>query len=291
MKVMVMVKASKQSEAGEMPSTELLTAMMKFNEQVAAAGIMVDAAGLTPSSNGARVRFSGANRTVIDGPFAETKELIAGFWIWQVKSLAEAIEWVKKCPNPMLEDSDIEIRPFFEAADFGEAMTPELREQEAAIRATSLGLNAPTYRTVSAQVIAGINRSYDMETRSGIPKQWDEFVSQVHRLNSRKVDVFYGVSWNSTPDFHFDYLTGIEVNSDAKIPPDFTTVTLPSRRYAVFAHTEHVTAIPKTIETIFTKWARDCGLKIAKAPCFERYTSDFNPQTGMGGTDIWIPLD
>ena len=143
MKVMVIVKASKGSEAGEMPSTELLAAMGNYNEQLADAGILVEGAGLTPSSKGVRVRFSGASRAVMDGPFAETKELIAGFWVWRVKSLQEAIDWVKKCPNPMNEDSDIEIRPFFEAEDFGEAFTPELREQEAAIRAKGIGLNTP----------------------------------------------------------------------------------------------------------------------------------------------------
>jgi hypothetical protein len=135
MKVMVIVKATKDSEAGVMPSQQLLTEMGKFNEELVKAGIMVDGAGLRPSSQAARVRFSGKNRTVIDGPFAETKELIAGFWVWQVKSLAEAIEWVKKCPNPMNEDSDIEIRPFFEPEDFGEAFTPELRAKEAALQA------------------------------------------------------------------------------------------------------------------------------------------------------------
>ncbi len=134
MKVMVMVKASKGSEAGEMPSTELLSAMGKFNEELVNAGIMLDGAGLTPSSRGARVRFSGANRTVIDGPFAETKELIAGYWVWKVNSLQEAIDWVKKCPNPMMEDSDIEIRPYFEPEDFGEAFAPELQEQEARLK-------------------------------------------------------------------------------------------------------------------------------------------------------------
>ena len=135
MKVMVIVKATKRSEAGEMPSEQLLTEMGKFNEELVKAGIMLDGAGLHPSSKGARVRFSGKNRTVIDGPFAETKELIAGFWIWQVKSMQEAIEWVKRCPNPMNEESDIEIRPYFEPEDFGEAFTPELQAQEAALRA------------------------------------------------------------------------------------------------------------------------------------------------------------
>ena len=113
MKVMVIVKASKASEAGEMPDPEMFAAMDKFNEELINAGIMLDGTGLTPSSRGARVRFSGSNRTVTDGPFPETKELIAGFSVWKVSSLQEAIDWVKKCPNPMIEDSDIEIRPFF----------------------------------------------------------------------------------------------------------------------------------------------------------------------------------
>jgi hypothetical protein len=130
MRFMVIVKATKDSEAGVMPSTELLTAMGKFNEELVKAGIMLAGDGLQPSSKGARVRFSGPKRTVIDGPFAETKELIAGYWIWQVRSLDEAIEWVKRCPNPMSEESDIEIRQVFEAEDFGEAFTPELQEQE-----------------------------------------------------------------------------------------------------------------------------------------------------------------
>ncbi len=130
-----MVKATKSSEAGEMPSEQLLTEMGNFNEELVKAGIMLSGDGLQPSSKGARVRFSGKNRTVIDGPFAETKELVAGFWIWQVKSMQEAIDWVKRCPNPMIEDSEIEIRPMFTAEDFGEAYTPEVRAQEDRIRA------------------------------------------------------------------------------------------------------------------------------------------------------------
>jgi hypothetical protein len=137
MKFMVIVKATKESEAGQMPATELLLEMGKYNEQLIKAGIMKDGAGLHPSSKGARVRFSGKNRSVIDGPFAETKELIAGYWIWECKSLAEAIEWVKKCPNPMEGESDIEIRQFFEMEDFGDAATPEVREQDARLRAES----------------------------------------------------------------------------------------------------------------------------------------------------------
>ena len=141
MRFMVIVKATKESEAGVMPSTELLTAMGKFNEELVKAGIMLAGDGLHPSSKGARVRFSGAKRTVIDGPFAETKELIAGYWIWQVRSLDEALEWVKRCPNPMEGESEIEIRQIFEADDFGEAFTPELREQEERISKEAEKLN------------------------------------------------------------------------------------------------------------------------------------------------------
>ncbi|QDU90728.1 YCII-related domain protein [Pirellulimonas nuda] len=130
MKVMVMVKASPSSEAGVMPSETLLAEMGAFNQQLVDAGVMLAGEGLHPSSKGVRVRFSGAGRTVVDGPFAETKELVAGFWMWKVDSMDDAIAWVKRCPNPMLEDSEIEIRPVFEPEDFGEAFTPELREQE-----------------------------------------------------------------------------------------------------------------------------------------------------------------
>ncbi len=129
MRFMVMVKATKGSEAGEMPSEELLAAMAKYNEELVKAGIMLDGNGLQPSSKGARVRFSGAGRSVVDGPFAETKELVAGYWLWQCKSLAEAIEWVKRCPNPMNEDSDIEIRLVFEREDFGESPAVEHHRQ------------------------------------------------------------------------------------------------------------------------------------------------------------------
>ncbi len=135
MRVMVIVKADKNSEAGEMPDEKLLTDMGKFNEELVKAGIMLAGEGLHPSSRGARVRFSGAKRTVIDGPFAETKELVAGFWLWQVRSMEEAIEWVKRCPNPMKGESEIEIRRVFEAEDFGDALTPELREAEGRMRA------------------------------------------------------------------------------------------------------------------------------------------------------------
>lgn len=135
MRFMIIVKASPDSEAGVMPSEELLTAMGNYNEELAKAGILLAGEGLHPSSKGARVRFSGDKRTVIDGPFAETKELIAGYWLWQVKSREEAIEWVKRCPNPMPgTEAEIEIREVFEAEDFGAEFTPELREQEERLR-------------------------------------------------------------------------------------------------------------------------------------------------------------
>ena len=136
MRVMVIVKATKNSEAGVMPSQKLLADMGKFNEELVKAGVMLAGDGLKPSSKGKRVRFSGGKRTVVDGPFAETKELVAGFWIWQVKSMEEAVEWVRRCPDPMPgEEAEIEIRPFYEADDLGKEFTPELRAREERLRA------------------------------------------------------------------------------------------------------------------------------------------------------------
>ncbi|MCF3933112.1 YciI family protein [Acuticoccus sp. M5D2P5] len=135
MRVMVIVKANEASEAGTLPSSELLEAMGRFNEELVAAGIMLSGDGLKPSSTGIRVHFDGAERTVTDGPFAETKELIAGFWIWEVASMEDAVAWVKRCPNPHEGPSDIEIRPFYTLEDFGEMVTPEIRERDARMRA------------------------------------------------------------------------------------------------------------------------------------------------------------
>ena len=135
MRFMILIKATKGSEAGELPDEKMLTAMGQFNEELAKAGVLLAGEGLRSSALGARVRFSGANRTVIDGPFTETKELIAGFWIWKVNSLEEAIEWVKRSPNPHYEETEVEIRRLFEIEDFGDAATPEIREQEARLRA------------------------------------------------------------------------------------------------------------------------------------------------------------
>jgi len=139
MRCIVMVKATKDSEAGVMPKQELLAEMGKFNEELVKAGVLLAAEGLQPSSKGKRVRFSGSNRRVIDGPFTEAKELIAGFWLWQVRSMEEAVEWVKRCPNPFEGESEIEIRQVFEADDFGPELTPELREQEERLRKQVVG--------------------------------------------------------------------------------------------------------------------------------------------------------
>jgi hypothetical protein len=135
MRVMVIIKANEDSEAGVLPGNELLTEMTKFNEELVKAGVMLAGEGLQASSKGKRVKFSGSKRTVTDGPFAETKELIAGFWLWKVKSIEEAVEWVKRCPNPMGTESEIEIRPLFEFEDFGAELTPELKEKEERLRA------------------------------------------------------------------------------------------------------------------------------------------------------------
>jgi AraC family transcriptional regulator len=292
MKVMVIVKATKGSEAGELPSTELLAAMGKYNEELVEAGILLSAEGLQPSSRGVRVRFSGESRVVTDGPFAETNEVIAGFWLWKVRSLEEAIEWVKRCPNPMTEDSDIEIRPVFEADDLGEAFTPELREQEAAVRAKALGLGTPTFRPGPELLIAGLNESYTATTRTNIPQQWQRFATHLGKVPGRVGADSYGVCWNTGPDCNFEYLAGVAVSSPDRLPAGFKTLEIDARRYAVFAHTGHVSAIPATIDAIWTKWAPDCGLRLSHgAPCVERYTPEFDPATGLGSMEVWIPLE
>lgn len=291
MKVLVIVKATAASEAGEMPSMELLAAMGAFNEELARAGVLVDAAGLKPSSLGVRVRFSGVDRLVIDGPFTETKELIAGFWIWKVGSLQEAIDWVKKCPNPMPEDSDIEIRPLYEHEDFGELMTPELVDDFASTYAIAMGLPAPRFEEAGPLRIAGINASYTMETRKQIPGQWEAFVPQATAINTHPAATYYGVIGNTTSECGFDYLAGVEVPEGTTAPAHFTSITIDPRRYAVFPHDQHVSTLPQAIDTIWSKWVPESGLKVATAPWFERYTSEFNPQTGLGGMELWIPLE
>jgi predicted transcriptional regulator YdeE len=287
MKVMVMVKATKDSEAGVMPTQQLLTEMGKFNEELAKAGILLAGEGLKPSSKAVRVHFSGKNRSVIDGPFAETKELVAGYWLWQVKSMEEAIEWVKRCPNPMNEDSDIDIRPVFSPEDFGEAFTPELQEQE---RRAFAAVEAPRFENHGEMLIAGSNETYTFETRNNIPTQWNGFAPNIGRVPGQVGKSSYGVCWNFKPGVGFDYLTGVEVSSTSGLPAGFSHVPLPAARYAIFTHRQHVSAIGQKLDAIWQKWLPNSGYQATGAPCFERYTEEFNPQTGMGGTEIWIPI-
>jgi predicted transcriptional regulator YdeE len=288
---MILIKATKDSEAGVMPDERLLTEMGNFNEELVKAGVMLAGEGLHPTSKGARVRFSGGERNVIDGPFAETKELIAGFWIWQCKSLQEAIDWVKRCPNPYNEDGEVEIRPIFEAEDFGAEFTPELRRQEASIRAQSLGLSEPRFEQGKALLLGGLREHYTPETRTKIPAQWERFAPSIGKVPGQVGQICYGVCWNVSSGGEFDYLSGVEVGSDKGIPAEFFTVQVPAREYAVFPHRDHVSKIDKTLDKIWREWAPQSGLKMARAPSFERYSEKFDPQTGTGGMEIWIPLE
>ncbi|QDT98790.1 SgcJ/EcaC family oxidoreductase [Gimesia aquarii] len=209
MKVMVIVRATKSSEAGEMPSEQLLTEMGNFNEELSKAGIFLAAEGLHPSSNGARIRFSGKDRTVTDGPFTETKELIAGFWLWKVSSMQEAIDWVTRCPNPMTEDSDIEIRQVFEFDDFGEALTPELREQEERVQ------TEVAERNNNAQ---GIPASKDEDEIRSLAKAWSG------SLESKDVDAMLtGYSedillYDVKPPYRLKGLEAYRANWEACLP-------------------------------------------------------------------------
>jgi len=292
MKVMVFVKATKDSEAGVMPSQRLLTEMGNYNAELVKAGIMLAGEELHPSSKGVRIRFSGEKRTVIDGPFAETKELVAGYWLWQVKSMEEAIQWLKRCPNPMNEESDVEIRPVFEASDFGDALTPELKQQDAKLRAEAerYKLDAPRFENGGEMLIVGFNEGYTFETRVNIPAQWHRFAPQIGKVPTQKGQSAFGVCWNYRPGYGFDYLTGVEVGDTFGLPKEFTSLRLAAQRYAVFAHRKHVSCIPETLDAIWKKWMPHSSHQPADAPCFERYTEEFNPQTGTGGIEIWIPI-
>jgi predicted transcriptional regulator YdeE len=291
MRFMILIKATKDSEAGVMPSEQLLTEMGDFNEELVKTGVMLAGEGLQPTSKGARVRFSGGKRTVIDGPFAEAKELIAGYWVWQCKSKDEAIEWVKRCPNPYNEDGEVEIRQLFEAEDFGAEFTPELRKQEASIRAHALGLGEVRFERAKDMLLAGLSESYTLDTRAKIPAQWERFAPSIGKVPGQIGQVCYGVCWNVSPGRGFDYLSGVEVTDAKRLPSEFATVQLPARDYAVFTHRGHVSAIDKTIDKVWNEGVPQAGLKAASAPCFELYCEEFDPQTGMGGMEIWIPLD
>jgi predicted transcriptional regulator YdeE len=218
--------------------------------------------------------------------------LVAGYWLWQVKSMDEAIAWVKRCPNPMNEESDIEIRPVFTPEDFGEAFTPELRLQEERLRGQVEGyqLDPPKFENRKDVLIAGPNVTYSFETRSNIPALWNRFAPHIGKVTGQIGKSSYGVCWNYKPGIGFDYLSGVEVSNTTGLPAEFSHVRLPAARYAVFTHREHVSAIPKTLDAIWKKWLPNSGHEATGAPAFERYTEEFNPHTGMGGTEIWIPI-
>jgi len=291
MRVVVMIKATKSSEAGEMPSEELLTAMGNFNEELVNAGIMLAGEGLKPTSAGKRIRFSGANRTVVDGPFAETKEQVAGFWVWKVESMEEAVEWVKRCPCPMLEDSDVDIRPVFEAEDFGEEFSPELREQESSVLARTLGLEAPRFEDVEAFTIGGLNATYTYAERGKIPSQWQTFAPSIGKIPGQVGGMTaYGVMWNPNPGCGFDYLAGVAVSDPSKLPQEFTAAPIPAGRFIVFPYSGHVSKLGELLDTIWQKWVPIAAVEIAQSPSFEKYSEEYNPQSGMGGMEIWLPL-
>jgi predicted transcriptional regulator YdeE len=293
MKVMVIVKASKDSEAGVMPSEELLRDMGNFNEALVKAGIMLSGDGLYPSSAGARVRFSGKDRTVVNGPFAETKELIAGYWIWQVKSMEEAIEWVKRCPNPMPGDSELEIRRVFATEDFAaQDPTGEVRAQEERLiqEIESYRLEGPRFETTKDMTIAGLSRSFTMENRAQIPELWEKFVPWLGKVPAQKGKVTYGVCYGGGSDCSFEYMAGVEVQNIMDLPSGLTHLRLPAQRYAVFSHTKHVSKLPETFDAIYSKWLPRSGLQAAQGPAFEKYTEDFCAESGLGGIEIWVPV-
>lgn len=293
MKVMVMVKATKDSETGALPSEELLRDMGAFNEALVKAGIMLAGEGLYPSSQGARVRFSGKDRSVVNGPFAETKELVAGYWLWQVKSMEDAIEWVKRCPNPMLTDSEIEIRRVYAAEDFA-SMDPtgEVRAQEERLiqEMEAYRLDPPRFEQGKELIIAGLNRHFTQETRAQIPDLWMKFVPSLGKIPTQKGSLTYGVCHGEDNKGGFDYMAGVEVQNTSNLPSGFTHLKIPAHRYAVFSHSKHVSELPKTLDAIYCKWLPNSGLEAANAPFFELYTEEFCPDKGMGGIEVWVPL-
>jgi AraC family transcriptional regulator len=292
MKVMVMVKATQESESGAMPNERILAEMGKFNEELVKAGILLAGEGLYPSSKGVRVRFSGKSRSVVDGPFSETKELVAGFWLWQVKSMEEAIQWVRRCPNPFDGESDIEIRRVFAPEDFGEAATPEILERDQRLRTEveRYTLEDPRFENGREMLIAGYRGHYTFETRVNIPAQWERFAPQIGKIPTQVGSTAYGVCWNYQPDRGFDYLSAVEISDLAGLPDDFSHLRLAAQRYAVFTHRKHVSSIVDTLDAIWKKWLPNSGKQAAQAPWFERYDEAFDPRTGMGGFEIWLPI-
>lgn len=164
-------------------------------------------------------------------------------------------------------------------------------EQRATELATLLGLAAPTFQNAPEMVIAGLNQNYTPQTRSAIAQQWERFVPRSFSIPALDAGMFYGVCWNTKPDCSFDYLAGVQTANGEGLSADLVAVSLAARRYAVFTHTGHVSAIGQTIDTVWSKWAPACGLKLSHAPCYERYTPEFDPQTGLGGMELWIPLE
>ena len=294
MKFMIlMIPAVYQQDVPEgfVPPADAIERMGKFNQSMADAGILGDLNGLHPPSKGARVSFKTGKPVVTDGPFAETKELIAGFWLWNVKSMEEAIEWLKRCPNPHDEAGEVEIRPVVIHDDFGCIMPPELREQEASIRARTLGLGAVRFETASELFIAGLSNTYDAESRRNIPAQWARFASHIGKVPGQVGRTSYGVCYNVQPNCLFDYLTGVEVAGSTKLPPEFTSVQIKAGRYAVVTHEGHISSIGQTIDKIWSQWVPESSIKTASAPCFECYTDKFDPKTGNGSVEIWVPLE
>lgn len=294
MRFMIIVRANADTEAGVMPGEKLLADMGKFHEELARSGVLVDASGLKPSSKGWRIKHAGGKATLIDGPFAETKELIAGYTIINVKTREEAVELSKRFPNPSGEGKagEIEVRPFFELEDFGESPAIDrFRELDAGQRAVALGLQLPRFEDGKALRIAGFNQAYTMENRTQIPLQWQRFVPHIGKIAGQVQGFAYGVCWNDKMGFDFDYLTGVEVPVAGALPDGFTTLDLKPQRYAVFEHKGHISNLVNTIETIWMKWVPESGLKAARAPCFERYTPEFDPHKGIGGIELWIPVE
>lgn len=287
MKVMVFVKATASSEAGKMPDEALITAMMQYNQQLLDAGILLGGDGLHPSKNGARVRFSGDSRTVIQGPFPHTEEIVAGYWLWQVNSMEEAIEWVKRCPNPMPEDSEIEIRPIFGPEDFAEVMTPELQQREEQMR--NQVPEPDRWEKKPARLFAGIERHYTEQNRYQIPEQWQVFAPYIGHVPDQTGTDSFGICTGCS-DGGVDYMSAVEIRSADQLPDGLVSRTLPAAHYAVFIHREHVSRVGETLHAIGQKWLPASGLQADGSPWFERYTAAFDPETGLGGTEVWVPI-
>lgn len=296
MRVLVLVKASKGNETGVISSDTFIQEMGFYTEALSKAGILLAGEDLLPSSYGIRVRMSGKERTVIHGPFQEIRDLLSAFWIWQVKSMEEAIDWVKKYPNPVPGESsfELEIRPLCTPDNF-ETVSPsgELRFAGDIPRTVSQGrpLDPPSFKQIKEKTIIGHNVTYDMESRTSIPDQWANFVPHLGKVPGQIGKDSYGVSWNFKKGSGFDYLCGVEVNPETAVPSLWARVTLPGQLYAVFTHKEHVSQLPEMIDAIWNDWIPFSGHKPSPKPCFEKYDESFNGETGMGGMEIWVPIE